>query len=62
MDRPRRKKKILIVKLVASKNRKIEPSNSSIWDELTFGSNKFIMPGMDKGNRKIMQQIRIRRL
>ena len=50
------------VKLIASKNRKSESSNSSIWDELKFESNKFITSGMDKGNRKRMQQIRIRRL
>ena len=53
-----RKKKILVVKLIVSKNRKSESSNSSIWDELKFESNKFIMSGTDKGNRKI----RIRRL
>ena len=58
----KRKKKVLVVKLIASENRKSELSNSSIWDELKFESNKFIMSGMDKGNRKIMQQIRIRRL
>ena len=57
-----RKNKILVVKLIASENRKSESSNSSIWDELKFESNKFIMSGMDKGNRKRMQQIRIRRL
>ena len=44
----------------ASKNRKSESSNSSIWNELKFESNKFITSGTDKGNRKIMQQIRIR--
>ena len=57
-----RKKKILVAKLIASKNRKSESSNSSVWDKLKFESNKFIMSGMDKGNRKIMQQIRIRQL
>ena len=31
-----RKKKILVVKLIVSKNRKSESSNSSIWDELKF--------------------------
>ena len=55
-----RKKDILVVKLIASKNRKSESSNSSIWDELKFESNKFITSGMDKRNRKRMQQIRIR--
>ena len=57
-----RKKKILVVKLIASENWKSESSNSSIWDELKFESNKFMTSGMDKGNKKIMQQIRIRRL
>ena len=57
-----RKKKILVVKLIASENRKSESSNSSIWDELKFESNKFITSGTDKGNGKITQQIRIRRL
>ena len=55
-----RMKDILVVKLIASKNRKNESSNSSVWDELKFESNKFIMSGMDKRNRKRMQQIRIR--
>ena len=32
------------------KNRKSESSNSGVWDELKFGSSKFITPGMDKGN------------
>ena len=45
-----RKKDILVVKLIASKNRKSESSNSSIWDELKFESNKFITSGMDKRN------------
>ena len=45
---------------IASKNRKSESSNSSIWEELKFESNKFIISGMDKGNRKKRQQIRIR--
>ena len=31
-----RKKKILVVKLIASENRKSESSNSSVWDELKF--------------------------
>ena len=31
-----RKKKILVVKLIASENRKSESSNSSIWDKLKF--------------------------
>ena len=35
----------------ASKNRKGESSNSSIGDELKFGSSRFIMSGMDKRNR-----------
>ena len=55
-----RKKKILVVKLTASENRKSKSSNSSIWHELKFESNKFITSGTDKGNRKRMQQIRIR--
>ena len=50
----KRKKKILVVKLIASENRRSESSNSSIWDELKFESNKFITSGMGKGNRKIM--------
>ena len=58
----KRKKKILVVKLIASENRKSESSNSSIWDELKFESNKFITSGANKGNRKRTQQIRIRRL
>ena len=62
MDKQQRKKKILVVKLIASKNRKSGSSNSSIWDELEFESNKFITSGTDIGNRKIAQQIRIRRL
>ena len=48
-----RKKKILVVRLIASENRKSESSNSSLLDELKFESNKFITSGMDKGNRKI---------
>ena len=36
-----------------------ESSNSSIWDGLKFESIKFIMSGMDKRNRKRMQQIRV---
>ena len=55
-----RKKDILVVKLIASENRKSESSNSSMWDKLKFESNKFITPGMDKRNRKRMCQIRIR--
>ena len=51
----KRKKKIL----VASEDRKSESSNSSVWDELKFESNKFIT---DKGNGKIMQHIKIRSL
>ena len=47
-----RKKNILVVKLIASENRKSESSNSNVWDELKFESNKFITSGMDKGNRK----------
>ena len=62
MDKLQRKKKILVVRLIASKNRKSKSSNSSIWDELKFESNKFITSGMDKGNRKMMWQIRITRL
>ena len=31
-----RKKNILVVKLIASKNRKSKSSDSSIWDELKF--------------------------
>ena len=54
-----RMKDILVVKLIASKNWKSESSNSSIWDKLKFESNKCIMSGMDKRNRKRMQQIRI---
>ena len=50
----KRKKKILVVKLIASENRKSESSNSSIWDELKFESNKFITFGTDKEKRKIM--------
>ena len=49
-----RKKDILVVKLIASENRKSESSNSSIWDELKFESNKFITSGMHKRNRKRM--------
>ena len=55
-----RKKDILVVKLIASENRKSESSNSSVWDELKFESNKFITSGMDKRNRKRMRQIRIK--
>ena len=55
-----RKKDILVVKPIASENRKSESSNSSIWDELKFESNKFSTSWMDKRNRKRMQQIRIR--
>ena len=47
-----RKKKILVVKLIASENRESESSNSSVWDELKFESNKFITSGMDKANRR----------
>ena len=50
----KRKKKILVVKLIASEKRKSESSNSSICDELKFENNKFITSGTDKGNRKIM--------
>ena len=55
-----RKKNILVVKLTTSENRKSKSSNSSVWDKLKFEGNRFIMSGMDKGNRKRMQQIRIR--
>ena len=55
-----KKEEILVIKLIASENRKSESSNSSIWDKLKFESNKFIMSGMDKGNRKRTQQIRIK--
>ena len=40
----------LIVEL-ASENRKSESSNSSIRDDLKFESSRFIMSGMDNGNR-----------
>ena len=43
------RRKVLVVKLIASKDKKSKSSNSSIWDEL-----KFITSGMDKRNRKIM--------
>ena len=55
-----RKKKILVVKLIASENRKGESSNSSVWEELKF--EKFITSGMNNGDRKIAWQITIRRL
>ena len=45
---------MLIVKLIvesASKNRKSESSNSSVRDELKFGSSRFITSGTDKGDR-----------
>ena len=48
------RRKILVVKLIvesASKNRKSESSNSSVGDELKFESSRFIMSGIDKGNR-----------
>ena len=48
----KRKKKILVVKLIAPENRKSESSNSNIWDELKFQSNTSITSVMDKGNRK----------
>ena len=55
MDKPcKERRKILVVKLIvesASENRKSESSNSSIGDELKFESSRFIMSGMDKGNR-----------
>ena len=50
----RERRKILVVKLIASEIRKSESSNSSVWDELKFESNRFITSGTDKGNRKIM--------
>ena len=46
------RRKVLVVKLIASKDRKSESSNSSIWDELKFESSKFITSGMDKRNRR----------
>ena len=45
------RRKILVVKFIASKNRKSKSSNSSIWDELKFESRKFITSGLDKRNR-----------
>ena len=48
------RRKILVVKFIAesaSKNRKSESSNSSIWDELKFESSRCITSGMDKRNR-----------
>ena len=54
MGKPWNKKKILVVKLIAPENKKSESSNSSIWGKLKFQSNKFIMSGMDKRNRKIL--------
>ena len=48
------RRKIPVVKSIvesASKNRKSESSNSSIRDELKFESSRFIMSGMDKGDR-----------
>ena len=47
------RRKVLVVTLIASENRKSELSNSSIWDELKFESSKFITSGTDKGNMKI---------
>ena len=52
------RRNFLVVKLIASEDRKSESSNSSIWDKLKFESSKFITSGTDKGNRKITQQIR----
>ena len=48
------RRKVLVVKFIvesASENRKSESSNSSIGDELKFESSRFIMSGMDKGDR-----------
>ena len=45
------RRKILVVKFIASKNRKSKSSNSSIWDELKFETRKFITSGLDKRNR-----------
>ena len=45
------RRKILVVKFIASENRKSESSNSSIWDKLKFESSKFITSGTDKRNR-----------
>ena len=48
------RRKILVVKFIvksASENREGESSNSSVGDELKFESSRFIMSGMDKGDR-----------
>ena len=42
------RRKFLVVKVIASEDRKSESSDSSIWDELKFESRKFITSGMDK--------------
>ena len=49
-----RKRDNLVVKLIASENRKSQSSKSSVWDKLKFESNKFITSRMNKRSRKRM--------
>ena len=46
------RKKVLVVTLIASKNRKSESSNSSIWDKLKFEGSKLSCLGWIKETRR----------